>query len=128
MFNRNTSPGYSRVGFESDSDEEEDDFIQQQVRHQQLEMEKQDEGLEFLSESANRLGTLSLGIHEELNSQNRMLDDMENDLENATTNLEIVTKKTKDLIKKSGGKRNFMIMFGRCDTAIFDPLYLGSVS
>lgn len=114
MFNRNTSPGYSRVGFESDSDEEEDDFIQQQVRHQQLEMEKQDEGLEFLSESANRLGTLSLGIHEELNSQNRMLDDMENDLENATTNLEIVTKKTKDLIKKSGGKRNFMIIVSMC--------------
>jgi t-SNARE complex subunit (syntaxin) len=57
---------------------------------------------------------LSLGIHEELNSQNRMLDDMENDLENATTNLEIVTKKTKDLIKKSGGKRNFMIIVSMC--------------
>ena len=58
--------------------------------------------------------TKSLGIHDELNSQNRMLDDMENDLENATTNLEIVTKKTKDLIKKSGGKRNFMIIVSMC--------------
>lgn len=114
MFTRNTGPMYSRVGFDSDSDEEPDDFIQHQVRQQQLQMQKQDEGLEMLTESANRLGTLSLGIHEELNSQNRMLDDMEGDLENATTNLDIVTKRTRDLIKKSGGKRNFMIIVSMC--------------
>ena len=116
MFNNRNNggrgPTYSRVGYDSDSDQDdfEDDFISRQVRQQQMEMKKQDEGLEMLTESANRLGTLSLGIHEELNSQNRMLDDMENDLENATSNLEIVTKKTKDMIQKSGGKRNFMII------------------
>ena len=114
MFERNSKPSYSRVGLDSDSEEEPDDFIQQQVRQQQLQMRQQDEGLEMLSESANRLGALSLGIHEELNSQNVMLDDMENDLENAATNLGIVTKRTKDLIKKSGGKRNFMIIVSMC--------------
>jgi len=39
-----------------------------------------------------------------------MLDDMENDLDRATLNLNFVTSKTKELIKKSGGKRNFCII------------------
>lgn len=40
----------------------------------------------------------------------RMLDEMEDDLEAATTNLNMVTLKTKELIQKSGGKRNFIII------------------
>ena len=108
MFNNNKH-NYARVGFDSDSDEE-DEFISQQIRHQQLELKRQDEGLDMLTESANRLGTLSLGIHEELNQQNIMLDEMENELDKATTNLGLVTKKTKELIQKSGGKRNFLII------------------
>lgn len=39
-----------------------------------------------------------------------MLDQMEDDLENATTNLSMVTVKTKELIQKSGGKRNFILI------------------
>ena len=39
-----------------------------------------------------------------------MLDEMEDDLETATTNLSLVTLKTKELIKKSGGKRNFILI------------------
>jgi len=110
MFSGN-SHNYSQVGYNDDSDDDqENDFVQRQIRQQQLQMKQQDEGLDFLSESASRLGTLSLGIHEELNSQNMMLDDMENELDKATTNLEIVTLKTKELIQKSGGKRNFMII------------------
>jgi len=108
MFNNNRH-NYSRVGYDSDS-EQGDDFISQQIRQQQLQMKHQDDGLDMLTESANRLGTLSLGIHEELNQQNIMLDDMDNELDKATTNLEIVTKKTRELIKKSGGKRNFLII------------------
>jgi len=73
-------------------------------------MRKQDEGLDMLSQSAQRLGKLSLNISEELEGQNKMLDDMENDLDRATLNLNFVTSKTKELIKKSGGKRNFCII------------------
>jgi hypothetical protein len=39
-----------------------------------------------------------------------MLDEMEDDLETATTNLSLVTLKTKELIQKSGGKRNFILI------------------
>lgn len=108
MFSQNKNE-YSKVNYDSDSDQE-DDFIQRQIRHQQIQIKKQDEGLEMLSKSADRLGQLSFGIHEELNQQNKMLDEMENDLEQATSNLDYVTKKTKDLIKHSGGKRNFCLI------------------
>lgn len=40
----------------------------------------------------------------------RMLNEMEDDLETATENLNLVTRKTKELIQKSGGKRNFIII------------------
>ena len=40
----------------------------------------------------------------------RMLDEMDEDLETATANLSLVTLKTKELIQKSGGKRNFILI------------------
>ena len=66
----------------------------------------------MLSQGAARLGELSLNIHEELSEQNKILDQMEDDLDKATTTLNFVTAKTKDLIKKSGGKKNFIIIIG----------------
>lgn len=116
MFSRNNPHSYKPVSiaenqFSDDSDEEED-FIQRQLRHQKMELKRQDDGLDMLSQSASRLGTLSLGISEELGQQNKMLDEMEDDLEKATNDLDILSKKTKELIQKSGGKRNFMIILG----------------
>lgn len=89
-----------------------EDFVQRQIRQQKLELQKQDHGLEQLSVSATRLGQLSLGIHEELGQQNKMLDEMENDLEKATDDLNILSRKTREFIKKSGGRRNCMIIVG----------------
>jgi hypothetical protein len=66
---KNTPHKYEQVSFESDDEEE--DFIQRQIRQQQMQIRKQDEGLEMLSQGAKRLGTLSLGISEELNHQNK---------------------------------------------------------
>ena len=74
--NQNSKHNYKPVaiseGYGSDdSYDDEEDFIQRQIRQQKMEYKKQDEGLEMLSESASRLGTLSLGISEELGQQNR---------------------------------------------------------
>ena len=66
---KNTPQKYEQVSFESDDEEE--DFIQRQIRQQHMQIKKQDDGLEMLSQSAKRLGTLSLGISEELNHQNK---------------------------------------------------------
>ena len=40
----------------------------------------------------------------------RMLDEMENDLDKTTQRLDFVTQKTKEMIKRSGGKQNFLII------------------
>ena len=76
--NQNKDHNYSQVSISEtyyddsdDNDDDEEDFIQRQIRHQQLEMRRQDDGLDMLSQSASRLGTLSLGISEELGQQNK---------------------------------------------------------
>ena len=66
----------------------------------------------MLSQSADRLGGMALTISEELGQQNQMLDDMQEDLDLASDNLDIVTKKTKELIEKSGGQKTFCLIIG----------------
>jgi len=72
----------------------------------------------MLSQSAERLGQMSMNIHDELNQQNMMLDDMDQDLEEAGENLDLVTRKTKELIEKSGGKGNCMLILCLSITAV----------
>ena len=53
---------------------------------------------------------MSKGIHEELEIQNKMLGALESDVEMGQSNLDIVTSKVHDLVKKSGGPRYFCII------------------
>ena len=85
-------------------------------------MQQQDQGLEMLSQAAERLGQVSMNIHDELNQQNQMLDDMDKDLEDAGENLDMITRKTKELIEKSGGKGNCMLIM--CLSVIVVVLFL----
>ena len=45
---------------------------------------------------------MSKGIHEELETQNKMLSALEQDIEEGQSNLERVTDKINDVVKKSG--------------------------
>lgn len=78
-------------------------------RQQEL-LRQQDAGLEMLSQSAERLGTLSLQIGDEIGQQNKMLDEMESDLERADEDLDILTRQTKKFIELSGGTKNCVII------------------
>lgn len=73
-------------------------------------MRKQDEGLDMLSTSVLRLGEMSMGISEELGQQNKMLEAMETDLDEAEENLDLVTRSTKVFIKQAGGTSNCIII------------------
>lgn len=73
-------------------------------------MKKQDEGLDMLSASVARLGEMSMNISDELGQQNKMLDAMEMDLDEAGEELDLVTRKTKELIRTAGGKKNCMVI------------------
>lgn len=106
-------PNYNQVSLnDSDSSDDEDDIVRRHMRSQQEHLKKQDEGLEMLSQSAERLGKMSLTISEELGQQNKILDEMDDDLEAASDNLNMVTRKTKELIEKSGGGRTFVLIVG----------------
>jgi hypothetical protein len=68
----------------------------------QQQLKVQDHHLDVLEESLKRLGHMSKGIHEELETQNKMLTTLEQDIEEGQSNLERVTDKINDVVKKSG--------------------------
>ena len=72
-----------------------------QQQQQQL-LQQQDQGLEMLSQSAERLGNLSMAISDELSQQNVMLDEMDQELDQAHAGLDVVTRKTKEFLEKAG--------------------------
>ena len=88
------------------------DYAANSLQRQQELMQQQDQGLEMLSQSAERLGQMSMAISEELGQQNMMLDEMDADLDQAGENLDYVTKKTKEFIDKAGGTKNCILIAG----------------
>lgn len=97
MSNRNgrgTGPPYDRLPT-GEFDEEDRKSIQKQLR-------RQDESLDILGSSAMRLGELSLSISNEIQSQNRMLDGLEEDVDRVQSNMDMINKATEKLIKKGG--------------------------
>jgi ABC-type transport system involved in cytochrome c biogenesis ATPase subunit len=117
MFNNNKKgSNYSHVSLDEFSDDDSDDangdndFTNNSLQRQQEQMRQQDEGLEMLSQSADRLGKMSMTISEELGHQNKMLDEMDQDLDDANENLDFVTRKTKEFIVQSGGQKNCLII------------------
>ncbi|KAJ0410985.1 hypothetical protein ATCC90586_007139 [Pythium insidiosum] len=102
----------------------EDDYIQRERHQQQIERQKQDESLDQLHVAVKRLGDMSLSISTELESQNAMLDDLNEDTDKAQDALQAVTKKTKELIQQSGGMKNFVVII----VLVFILLILTSVA
>ena len=102
--------GYSDQPYSSSNGGEPDEYTQGSIQRQQELLQQQDQGLEMLSQSAERLGNLSLAISDELGQQNKMLDEMDSDLDDAHENLDFVTRKTKEFIEKSGGTKNCILI------------------
>mmetsp|Transcript_11416 Transcript_11416/g.34654 ORF Transcript_11416/g.34654 Transcript_11416/m.34654 type:complete len:152 (-) Transcript_11416:338-793(-) len=108
-----TSVNYSRVPMEEQSNYagtgagiemgDNASFVAGQRQVKQQHMQDQEEQLSELAKSANRLGDLSLIISGEISEQNRMLDDVEKDLDRASDLMDALRSKTKKLIEKSGG-------------------------
>jgi len=126
MYGRSGKKNYSQLGLEDFSDDDSDDGAKQRdahdgyddndneggdfIRNQQVLMQMQDAGLDALSETVMRLGDMSNNISEELGQQNKMLDAMETELDTAGEELDIVTRSTKQMIEKSGGKSTFCLI------------------
>ncbi|EQC32421.1 hypothetical protein, variant 1 [Saprolegnia diclina VS20] len=90
-------------------DDEEASFLNE-GQTQQMEMHKQDEELGQLHDAVKRLGDMSKNISAELDTQNHMLDEVNADTDRAQDNLDVITQKTRELVKQAGGMQNFCII------------------
>jgi t-SNARE complex subunit (syntaxin) len=72
--------------------------------------QEQNKNLDILSDSVKRIGQLSLSISEEITQQNNMLTTLETDMENASEKADTLVKKTKELVKKTGGPKTFCVI------------------
>jgi predicted nuclease with TOPRIM domain len=103
-------PNWSRLG---DDDEDDDEFLGNEREQQQEQLHKQDQNLDALHSAVSRLGEMGMTINDELDDQNRMIDELGTDMDKASNSLEMVTAKTKELVKASGQLllRNWMCSY-----------------
>jgi chromosome segregation ATPase len=84
----------------TNSDEAENThFIVDKQAEQRMIMQQQDEDLTELGQGVDRLNELSKGINQELQTQNRMLDDLDRDIDEAAEKMNFVMGKLAKLLK-----------------------------
>ncbi|CAJ1964101.1 unnamed protein product [Sphenostylis stenocarpa] len=96
-----------------------DDFIQSESDRQMLLIKKQDEELDELSESVRRIGGVGLTIHDELTSQDKILEELGSEMESTTNRLDFVQKKVGMVMKKASTKGQIMMICGLLALFIF---------
>jgi len=69
---------------------------------QQLMLREQDQGLEELGTAVDRVGRMADAMNQELNAQNRMLGDLEVEVENTNEQMNFVMGKLSKLLKTKG--------------------------
>ncbi|KAI9168681.1 hypothetical protein LWI28_000368 [Acer negundo] len=87
-----------------------DDFIESESDRQLLLIKQQDEELDELSASVERIGGVGLTIHEELIAQERIIDDLGMDMDSTSNRLDFVQKKVAMVMKKAGAKGQIMMI------------------
>ncbi|AQL08974.1 Syntaxin-61 [Zea mays] len=92
------------------SAQDNDDFLSSESDRQLLLMRQQDEELDELSESVQRIGGVGLTIHEELSGQERILNDLSLEMETTSNRLDFVQKRVAMVIKKAGIKGQIMLI------------------
>lgn len=79
---------------------------------QALILKEQDEDLDDLSATVERLGDVGLSIHEELAVQGHLMDELGNDMDSTGNRLDVVQKRIATVLKKAGWKGQvFTIIF-----------------
>ena len=86
-----------------------DDPLEMQ-RQVQMKRQEQNQSLDLLGESVTRLGNLSLSISKEIDDQNRMLDELQDDIDTAQDGANRLTKTTAALVKAAGGWHCFWLI------------------
>lgn len=91
-------PGAS-LGATNSDEAENTQFIHDQQAQAKMLIDQQDEELVELGEAVDRVNDMAVNIHEELQTQNRMLKDFETDLDEAAEKMNFVMGKLAKLLK-----------------------------
>ncbi|GAB2283575.1 hypothetical protein Dimus_018082, partial [Dionaea muscipula] len=87
-----------------------DDFIASESDRQLLLIKQQDEELDEVIASVQRIGNFGLTIHDELHAQEKIIDELGMDMDSTSNRLEFVQKKVGMVMKKAGAKGQIMMM------------------
>ncbi|RZC93289.1 hypothetical protein C5167_030409 [Papaver somniferum] len=87
-----------------------DDFISSESDRQMLLIKQQDDELDELSASVQRIGGVGLTIHEELTGQEKIIHELGLDMESTTNRLDFVQKKVEMVMKKAGAKGQILMI------------------
>lgn len=87
-----------------------DDFISSESDTQMLLIRQQDEELDELSASVERIGSVGLTIHDELLSQDKIIEDLGSEMESTSNRLDFVQKKVGMVMKKASAKGQMMMI------------------
>ncbi|MFQ6644624.1 hypothetical protein Gotur_019371, partial [Gossypium turneri] len=90
--------------------EDNDEFISSESDRQMLLIRQQDEELDELSASVERIGGVGLTIHEELLAQEKVIDDLGNEMDSTTNRLDFVQKKVAMVMKKASATGQCMMI------------------
>ncbi|KAI3960922.1 hypothetical protein MKW98_019123, partial [Papaver atlanticum] len=71
---------------------------------------QQDDELDELSASVQRIGGVGLTIHEELTGQEKIIHELGLDMESTTNRLDFVQKKVDMVMKKAGAKGQILMI------------------
>ncbi|XVE51403.1 hypothetical protein DITRI_Ditri02bG0037600 [Diplodiscus trichospermus] len=92
------------------SAEDNDDFIASESDRQTLLIKQQDEELDELSASVERIGGVGLTINEELLAQEKIMDELGTEMDSTTNRLDFVQKKVAMVMKKASAKGQIMMI------------------
>ncbi|KAL3700595.1 hypothetical protein R1sor_018617 [Riccia sorocarpa] len=87
-----------------------DDYIQDEQNKQTQVFKEQDQDLDELTESVQRMGNIGLAIHDELDSQDVLISDVGRDVDTTTSKLAYTQKKLEHMIKKAGAKGQIILI------------------
>ncbi|XP_009113654.1 syntaxin-61 isoform X3 [Brassica rapa] len=105
MPNSSEANRYDQYGGRDD-----DGFVQSESDRQMLLIKQQDEELDELSKSVERIGGVGLTIHDELVAQERIIDELGTEMDSTKNRLDFVQKKVGMVMKKAGAKGQMMMI------------------
>ncbi|KAK9060854.1 hypothetical protein SSX86_018034 [Deinandra increscens subsp. villosa] len=89
---------------------ENDDFISSESDRQLLLIKRQDEELDELSASVERIGSVGLTIHDELIAQEKIIEELGSEMDSTSNRLDFVQKKVAVVMKKASAKGQMMMI------------------